>query len=119
MPLLGQPAHHAVGRGQAVGAAAGQADGVRPRSTRLRGSSRSVSRVPGRAAAHVDAADGARRGRTTVVPVAQPRPVRWWWPTSTPATSVMALAGPGVRAGTSASAHRQVVPRRKRRAASA
>ena len=50
------------------------------------------------AATHVDAADGARRWETTVVPVSQPRPRRWWWPTATPSTSVMSLRGPAPHA---------------------
>ena len=40
------------------------------------------------ATAHVDAADRAATTRITVVPVRQPRPTRWWWPTRTPGTSV-------------------------------
>ena len=33
-------------------------------------------------------------GSTTVVPVLHPRPIRWWWPTRIPATSVRSFRGP-------------------------
>ncbi len=51
----------------------------------------------GAAAAHVDPADGADRGTTTVVPVSQPGSSRVAWPTRTPGTSVMASSGPAGR----------------------
>src|SRR5688500_20332641 len=61
------------------------------RSTRFRGSSRSVSRVPGpppRTSTPPTAPSGG--ARTTVVPVSQPSSTRSVWPTRIPATSVIA-----------------------------
>src|SRR4249919_1142173 len=63
-------------------------------STMFAGCSRSVSRVPGPPPRTSTAAVVPTGGTTTVVPVSQPRPVRWWCPTAMPATSVMSLRGP-------------------------
>ncbi len=61
------------------------------RWTTLRGSSASVSLVPGPPPRTSTAATAPPSGaRTTVVPVSQPSPLRVAWPTRSPATSVRA-----------------------------
>src|SRR4029079_13974843 len=66
------------------------------RSTRLRGSSRSVSRVPGAPPRTSTPATAPPSGaRTTVVPVSQPGSVRVACPTLIPPTSVREFVGPG------------------------
>ena len=62
--------------------------------TMFTGASRSVSRVPGPPPRTSTPPTVPRGGTTTVVPVSQPRPRRWWCPTAMPATSVMSLRGP-------------------------
>ena len=66
--------------------------------TRLRGSSRSVSRVPGPPPRTSTPPTVPGGGTTTVTPVSQPGSSRVVWPTRTPATSVMASWGPGCTA---------------------
>ena len=67
------------------------------RSTRLRGSSRSVSRVPGlrRARRRPATAPPLGGATTTVTPVSQPGSSWVQWPTRTPATSTSEFVGPG------------------------
>ena len=92
--VLLQPGHDPVGGGEAVGAAPGQADGV---GVRRRGCADRGRRSPGcrvRRPGRRRLATVAAGGSTTVVPVRHPRPIRWWWPTRTPATSVRSLRGP-------------------------
>ena len=91
--VLLQPRHHPVGGRQPVGAAPGQADGVGV-GDQVAGSRASVSRVPGPPPRTSTAAIVAGGGSTTVVPVLHPRPIRWWWPTRIPATSVRSFRGP-------------------------
>ena len=79
----------------------------RPRETRLTGLSVSMSRVPGPPPRTSTAPTVPAGGSTTVVPVSQPRPLRWKWPTFTPATSVMSLRGPGN--GSCHAGHRPVI----------
>ena len=64
-------------------------------STMCEGWSRSVSRVPGPPPRTSTLATAPAVASTTVTPVIQPSPMRWWWPTVTPSTSVMALNAPG------------------------
>ncbi len=58
-------------------------------STRFSGRSASVSRVPGPPPRTLTPGVAPSGTNTTVVPVCHPRPDRWWWPTRTPATSVI------------------------------